>query len=72
MDEKSIMGEESDTYTLTDDDTGQRIKALVTFYDDDEVQETAVGPTTSFIVPEAARILVGNFNQTSSSSFTTT
>ena len=72
VDEKSIMGEESDTYTLTDDDTGQRIKALVTFYDDDEVQETAVGPTTSFIVPEAARILVGNFNQTSSSSFTTT
>ena len=72
VDEKSIMGEESDTYTLTDDDTGQRIKALMTFYDDDEVQETAVGPTTSFIVPEAARILVGNFNQTSSSSFTTT
>ena len=72
VDEKSIMGEESDTYTLTDDDTGQRIKTLVTFLDDEEVQETAVGPTTSFIVPEAARILVGNFNQTSSSSFTTT
>ena len=72
VDEKSIMGEESDTYTLTDDDTGQRIKTLVTFLDNEEVQETAVGPATSFIVPEAARILVGNFNQTSSSSFTTT
>ena len=72
VDEKSIMGEESDTYTLTDDDTGQRIKALVTFYDDDEVQETAVGPTTSFIVPEAARILVTNFNQGGSRLHTTT
>ena len=72
VDEKSIMGEESDTYTLTDDDVGQRIKTLVTFYDDDEVQETAVGPTTSFIVPEAARILVTNFNQGGSRLHTTT
>ena len=72
VDEESITGEESDTYTLTDDDAGQRIKTLVTFLDDEEQQETAVGPATSFIVPEASQILVSNFNQTSSSSFTTT
>ena len=63
MDEESIPGEESDTYTLTDDDAGERIKTLVTFLDDEEQQETAVGPATSFIVPEASRILVTNFNQ---------
>ena len=72
VDEESITGEESDTYTLTDDDAGKRIKTLVTFYDDEEQQETAVGPATSYIVPEAARILVTNFNQGGSRLHTTT
>ena len=64
VDEESITGEESDTYALTDDDAGERIRTLVTFYDDDEEQETAVGPATSLIAPAAPRILVSNFNQT--------
>ena len=72
VNEESITGEDSDTYTLTDDDAGKRIKTLVTFYDDDEQQETAVGPATSFIVPEASRILVTNFNQPGSRHHTTT
>ena len=72
VDEESITGEESDTYTLTDDDAGERIKTLVTFYDDDEEQETAVGPATSLIAPAAPRILVSNFNQTGSRPDTTT
>ena len=59
VDEESIMGEESDTYTLTDDDTGQRIKALVTFLDNEEARETAVGPATSIITPDP-RVLVSN------------
>ena len=61
VDEESITGEESDTYVLTDDDAGERIKTLVTFLDDEEQQETAVGPATSLIVPTAARKLVSNF-----------
>ena len=62
VDEESITGEESDTYVLTDDDAGKRIRTLVTFYDDDEQQETAVGPATSLIMPAAAaQTLVSNF-----------
>ena len=64
VDEESIMGEESETYTLTDDDAGKRIRTLVTFLDDDEQQETAVGPATSLIKSEeAARKLVSNFTR---------
>ena len=66
VDEESITGEESETYTLTDDDAGQRIKTLVTFLDNEEGRETAVGPATSYIVPEAARILVSNIKQSGS------
>ena len=62
VDEESITSEESDTYTLTDDDAGERIKILVTFYDDDEEQETAVGPATSVIVT-TSRTLVSNFGR---------
>ena len=72
MDEESITGEESDTYALTDDDAGERIRTLVTFYDDEEERETAIAPATSFIVPEASRILVTNFNQPGSRHLTTT
>ena len=59
VDEESITGEESDTYTLTDDDVGQRIKTLVTFLDNEEEGETAVGPATSVITPDP-RVLVSN------------
>ena len=64
VDEESIMGEESETYTLTDDDAGKRIRTLVTFLDDEEERETAVGPATSLIKSEeAARKLVSNFTR---------
>ena len=59
VDEKSIAGEESETYTLKDDDAGQRIKTLVTFLDNEEWRETAVGPATSIITPDP-RVLVSN------------
>ena len=67
-----IPGAVSDAYRLTDDDEGKRIRLQVRFDDDYGYHEIRSGPATSFILPEAARILVGNFNQTSSSSFTTT
>ena len=59
VDEESITGEESETYTLKDDDAGQRIKTLVTFLDNEEGRETAVGPATSIITPDP-RVLVSN------------
>ena len=59
VDEESIAGEESETYTLKDDDAGQRIKTLVTFLDNEEGRETAVGPATSIITPDP-RVLVSN------------
>ena len=59
VDEESIAGEESETYTLTDDDVGQRIRTLVTFLDNEEERETAVGPATSVITPDP-RVLVSN------------
>ena len=55
-----IAGEMSDTYTLTDDDAGTRIRLQVTFRDDSGSQETLTGPATSLIVPEP-RLLVSNF-----------
>ena len=63
VDEESITGEESDTYVLTDDDAGERIRTLVTFLDDEEERETAIGPATSLIMPAAARTLVSNFTR---------
>ena len=67
-----IPGAVSDAYRLTDDDEGKRIRLQVRFDDDYGYHEIRSGPATSFIVPEATQILVSNFNQTSSSSFTTT
>ena len=67
-----ILGAVSDAYRLTDDDEGKRIRLQVRFDDDYGYHEIRSGPATSFIVPEAARILVGNFNQPGSSSNTTT
>ena len=57
-----IAGEMSDTYTLTDDDAGTRIRLRVTFRDDSNSQETLTGPATSLIVPEP-RVLVSNLGQ---------
>ena len=67
-----IPGAVSDAYRLTDDDEGKRIRLQVRFDDDYGYHEIRSGPATSFIVPEAARILVTNFNQPGSSSNTTT
>ena len=60
-----ITGAMSDTYTLTDDDAGTRIRLQVTFRDDSNSQETLSGPATSLIVPEP-RILVSNFGKAAS------
>ena len=57
-----ITGAMSDTYTLTDDDAGTRIRLQVTFRDDSSSQETLTGPATSLIVPEP-RILASNLGQ---------
>ena len=57
-----ITGAMSDTYTLTDDDAGTRIRLRVTFRDDSSSQETLTGPATSLIVPEP-RILASNLGQ---------
>ena len=57
-----ISGATSDTYTLTDDDVGKRIRLQVQFTDDDDNQETRTGPATSLVVP-APHILVGNLSQ---------
>ena len=67
-----IPGAVSDAYRLTDDDEGKRIRLQVRFDDDYGYHEIRSGPATSFILPEAAQILVGNFNQPGSSSNTTT
>ena len=67
VDEESIAGEESETYTLKDDDAGQRIKTLVTFLDNEEGRETAVGPATSIITPDP-RVLVSNTSKSTGSS----
>ena len=67
-----ITGATSDTYTLTDDDVGKRIRLQVQFTDDGGFSETRTGPATSLIVPAAPRILVSNFNQTVPGSQTTT
>ena len=67
-----IPGAVSDAYRLTDDDEGKRIRLQVRFDDDYGYHEIRSGPATSFIVPEAARILVTNFNQGGSRLHTTT
>ena len=58
-----IPGAVSNTYRLTDDDEGKRIRLQVRFDDDYGYHEIRSGPATSYIVPEASRILVTNFNQ---------
>ena len=58
-----IPGAVSDAYRLTDDDEGKRIRLQVRFDDDYGYHEIRSGPATSYIVPEASRILVTNFNQ---------
>ena len=67
-----IPGAVSDAYRLTDDDEGKQIRLQVRFNDDYGYHEIRSGPATSYIVPEAARILVTNFNQGGSRLHTTT
>ena len=61
-----ITGATTDTYTLTDDDLGKRIRVQAQFNDVYDKTVTSDGPGTSFIVP-AARLLVGNRSHASTS-----
>ena len=54
-----ITGATTDTYTLTDDDLGKRIRVQAQFNDVYGKTVTSDGHGTSFIVP-AVRLLVGN------------
>ena len=67
-----IPGAVSNAYRLTEGDEDKRVRLQVRFDDDYDYHEIRSGPATSLVAPEAPRILVGNFNQTDSSSFTTT
>ena len=59
---EDIPGEVSETYTLTDDDVGKRVRLQVRFNDDEGTAEMRTGPATSVIV-KAPHLLVGNINQ---------
>ena len=61
-----ITGATTDTYTLTDDDLGKRIRVQAQFNDVNDKTVTSDGHGTSFIVP-AVRLLVGNRSYASSS-----
>ncbi len=57
-----ISGATSDTYTLTDDDVGKRIRLQVQFTDDGGFSETRTGPATS-VIARAPRTLVTNYSR---------
>ena len=57
-----IPGATNDSYTLTNDDLGKRIRLQVRFTDDGGDPEILTGPATSLVVA-APRLLVGNFDQ---------
>ena len=59
---EDIPGEVSETYTLTDDDVGKRVRLQVRFDDDEGTAEMRTGPGTS-VIAEAPRLLVGNFTK---------
>ena len=59
---EDIPGEVSETYTLTDDDVGKRVRLQVRFNDDEGTAEMRTGPGTS-VIAEAPRLLVGNFTK---------
>ena len=59
---EDIPGEVSETYTLTDDDVGKRVRLQVRFDDDEGTAEMRTGPATSVITKEP-HLLVGNFTK---------
>ena len=63
----NITGATNDSYTLTNDDVGKRIRLQVQFTDDDGNPESLTGPATSLVVA-APRLLVGNFDRLRSQS----
>ena len=64
-----ISGATSDTYTLTDDDVGKRIRLQVQFTDDGGFSETRTGPATS-VIARAPRTLVTNYSRSISADTT--
>ena len=59
---EDIPGEVSETYTLTDDDVGKRVRLQVRFNDDEGTAEMRTGPGTS-VITKASHLLVGNLTQ---------
>ena len=66
---EDIPGAVSETYTLTDDDVGKRVRLQVRFNDDEGTAEMRTGPTTSIITPNP-RILVSNASRSSNTATT--
>ena len=66
---EDIPGAVSETYTLTDDDVGKRVRLQVRFNDDEGTAEMRTGPTTSIITPNP-RILVTNASRSSNTATT--
>ena len=56
-----IPGAVSETYTLTDDDVGKRVRLQVRFDDDEGTPEMRTGPATS-VITKAPHLLVGNLH----------
>ena len=59
---EDIPAEVSETYTLTDDDVGKRVRLQVRFDDDEGTSEMRTGPATS-VITKAPHLLVGNLTQ---------
>ena len=57
-----IPGAVSETYTLTDDDVGKRVRLQVRFNDDEGTAEMRTGPATS-VITKAPHLLVGNLTR---------
>ena len=67
---EDIPGEVSETYTLTDDDVGKRVRLQVRFDDDEGTAEMRTGPGTS-VITKASHLLVGNFTKNVQGDITT-
>ena len=67
---EDIPGEVSETYTLTDDDVGKRVRLQVRFDDDEGTAEMRTGPGTS-VITKAPHLLVGNFTKNVQGDITT-
>ena len=65
-----IPGAVSETYTLTDDDVGKRVRLQVRFDDDEGTPEMRTGPATS-VITKAPHLLVGNFTKNVQGDITT-